>query len=995
MARPLLLVWTLAVGLSRSSKHMLDGLKCSSESVYQANSAQLHSILSELADSTFFRLVRVSYDGSCPLTPSQDSEGPTCGTVPPAEPVKELTSQSSAPEPSLCSVDFSSSEKEFASSVVTQISSSEQSAQKEFPRDNECVLEGTFSIRPDYWLDICEGFSDGEYINLRLNPERNTGYNGAHVWAEMHATVDKLYSPEGKILQRILSGYHMLVTTQVLSNYYPPKNGESAWAPNFSKLTNLVLFQPQYVEDMQFAFVVMARSLFKIRELLYRYHFSTGNSTEDAITTSLMQHLLDSAVLSSCGSVVLSGFDESKLFPTASPSLSESATEFKKAFRKISQLVNCVSCKRCKLHASVSLHGIGVGIKILLTPTDLVAASLSRDDIVALVNVVHKFSDSLELVRARDTIDHDPTDVRAKAMNEILRLQSNLTKIEKDSLVHAVIKNDENIMFMAKSLIGTNMSFVRHALISLGLNTPDSVVIGGGLAGLVTAISIAQRGGSVVVVEKQLTLGGNSAKASSGINSLRTNSSDDIEQFLSDTVKSQNGHGVEKLAHLLVKNSNESVSWLEQVSGVSLSSLGQLGGHRTARTWKPEHGVVGAELMAALIRVSKSMYPHIQIITGAKVTEIIAEEKKIQGIKLVHGNGESGTIYARSVVLASGGFGFDTDGLVRAYRPDLVGFPTTLGSQTTGDGIRLATSVGADLLDMEYVQLHPTGFVDPKDPGNRVKVLAAEVVRGIGGILLDKEGRRFVDELGTRKHVTDVMLQKCDVSQCLFWLVIDEASAMKAENLIHIYENRGLLKRVKYDELEILVGKNYIPETKGIFFIGQVTPVIHYTMGGVRIDERGRVLKSDGSFIPGLFAVGEVAGGVHGENRLGGNSLLECTVYGRIIGGSSIDIVEELSPSQFMSFGINAVSSRPDQDARSIKPMKLTDVAGHNTDDDCWTVIDNHVYNLSKYAKEHPGGVGAIRESCGKDSTKRYLVAHTLGLLKDVGFEPIGVINFS
>jgi hypothetical protein len=166
-------------------------------------------------------------------------------------------------------------------------------------------------------------------------------------------------------------------------------------------------------------------------------------------------------------------------------------------------------------------------------------------------------------------------------------------------------------------------------------------------------------------------------------------------------------------------------------------------------------------------------------------------------------------------------------------------------------------------------------------------------------------------------------------------------------------------------------------------------------MGGVRIDERGRVLKSDGSYIPGLFAVGEVAGGVHGENRLGGNSLLECTVYGRIIGGSSIDIVEELSPSQFLSFGINAASSRPDRDARSIKPMKLTDVAGHNTDDDCWTVIDNHVYNLSKYAEEHPGGVGAIRESCGTDSTKRYLVAHTLGLLKDVGFEPIGVINFS
>ena len=986
-------------------ERFLEGLKCSAESVDQANSAQLHSILAELSDLTFFRLVHVDSDGVCPL---DNSEGPTCGTVEPP-PLSFV-----APSPagtlgggSLCSVE---TEQEFASSVITQISVSERFAQREFPRDNECVVEGTFSIRPDYWLDICEGSSVGEFVNLRLNPERNTGYNGSHVWSEMHTVVNRLESVEGQILARIVSGYHMSVTTQVMANYYPPD-----WKSNDEKLGKVIVENPNWVRDMQFAFVVMARSLFKIKNFLYDYSFSTGNATEDTLTRSLVRHLLDSSVLSSCESVVMSGFDESVLFSSQQAS---AATEFKKSFRQLSKLVNCVGCKRCKLHASVSLHGIGAGLKILLSPSSLVTASLSRDDIVALVNTVHKLSDSLALV-ARFSASSSATgsDLIEEALTAVRDRAASLTRIEKDSLIHAILTRNEQVMLLAKTFLGSNhVSFVRHALISLGLGAADTLVIGGGLAGLVTAISVAERGGSVVVLEKQATLGGNSAKASSGINSIRTNQTDDFDEFLKDTISSQNGHGSEELARVLINRANVSVSWLEGVTGVSLSSLGQLGGHQSARTWKPEHGVVGAELMAALIGVIKKRFSGlIRVITNAKVTDLISNgDDRIEGLKyqdMRSGSGELISLAGRSVVIASGGFGFGSS-LLKAYRPDLVGFPTTLGSQTTGDGIALAASVGADLVDMEYVQLHPTGFVDPSDRKNPVKVLAAEVLRGIGGILLNRKGKRFVNELGTRKAVVEAMLGQD--SDEYFWLVISENSAEKASDHITLYSNRGLLKRIdSLTALSELIGTDAIAGVleryqdqsrlddfgrvakgglpfEGAFFVGQVTPVVHYTMGGIRIDSGGRVLRRDGSVVEGLFAVGEVAGGVHGENRLGGNSLLECTVFGRIIGLESIHLSEELSAIPTFDDSFN---SRHKKKKPAPVKMNMATVEEHATVDDCWTVIDNKVYDLSRYSEQHPGGTAAIKDSCGKDSTRRFLVAHSLGLLSDAGFDPIGILH--
>lgn len=162
------------------------------------------------------------------------------------------------------------------------------------------------------------------------------------------------------------------------------------------------------------------------------------------------------------------------------------------------------------------------------------------------------------------------------------------------------------------------------------------------------------------------------------------------------------------------------------------------------------------------------------------------------------------------------------------------------------------------------------------------------------------------------------------------------------------------------------------------------------------INEQGQVLTKDSAVVPGLFAVGEVSGGVHGQNRLGGNSLLECTVFGRVIGGRSIHINEEIAMSHF---------PRSDGDGKRLKASATTvatppskvygmdEVRKHCTVHDCWTLIDGEVYDLSDYADEHPGGEDAVKDSCGVDSTDRFMAAHSRNLLRDLDFNPIGKIE--
>jgi succinate dehydrogenase/fumarate reductase flavoprotein subunit len=353
----------------------------------------------------------------------------------------------------------------------------------------------------------------------------------------------------------------------------------------------------------------------------------------------------------------------------------------------------------------------------------------------------------------------------------------------------------------------------------------------------------------------------------------------------------------------------------------------------------------------------------------------------------------------------------------------------TAGSFSTGDGIKLATQLGAAIVDMDKVQVHPTGWVDPADPDNRSKVLAGELMRGVGGILINDAGQRFCNELGTRSYVTNQMLAhdpkyaqtgnwSIDAIVPTFSLVLSSAAAADGKKHVDLYTHKGLLTRLDgvdalskwmglprativhtledyrkasvrgYDEFgkQVFNGVSSQDLDSEVFYAGKVTPVLHYCMGGIAIDTEGNVLNGNGEIVPGLHAAGEVSGGVHGANRLGGNSLLECTVYGTIV-GQKLPIRSATA----------TVSTSPliDRDAKpsSIKNKIITpsELQKHNTPEDCWVAIHGIVYDLTDFADEHPAGPQSIYELAGFDGTEAFAAVHNPNMLEDFDEEIMGV----
>jgi len=286
------------------------------------------------------------------------------------------------------------------------------------------------------------------------------------------------------------------------------------------------------------------------------------------------------------------------------------------------------------------------------------------------------------------------------------------------------------------------------------------------------------------------------------------------------------------------------------------------------------------------------------------------------------------------VIITTGGFGADfaPDSLLSKHRPDLKDLPTTNGDHCTGDGLKMSMAVGAECVDLEWVQVHPTGLVHPDEPDSKVKFLAAEALRGVGGVLLDIEGNRFCNELGRRDYVTGMMWKNKGVQMgntTGFFLCLNGKASTEITWHCKHYKGRGIMKQYNnmgdfakeyniplanidntfkaYNELADKQtkdpdngpydaygggkswdkwGKKFFHndplETSDSFHVAIVTPVIHYCMGGLKINADSEVLGAGDRIIGGLYGAGEAAGGVHGSNRLGGNSLLDCVVFGRV-----------------------------------------------------------------------------------------------------------------
>lgn len=501
---------------------------------------------------------------------------------------------------------------------------------------------------------------------------------------------------------------------------------------------------------------------------------------------------------------------------------------------------------------------------------------------------------------------------------------------------------------------------------------PETVIIvGSGLAALSAASELIQQQIPVHILERQAHAGGNSIKASSGINGVPTRyqtsipgptkeKSDSIATFYADTAKSVGLDLLhtsffeerDELISTLTTNSAEAVGWLTDDIGVDLSRVARLGGHSFARTHRGAGNLPPgrAIVMALLKQIQDSKLATVE--TGANVTGVVRRgtDGLVIGVDVEKTEPQqkssdsdtsqekitttTKTTLTGPVIFAAGGFAGDGQGLLHRYRPDLADYPST--NDALPGSARLLRQIGAQLRDMDLVQVHPTGFVDESSQGaNRfkpTKFLAAEVLRGEGGILLStQDGKRFVDELQTRKVVTERIkkLKVRDTQPLRQWdvkLVLDQGSYEAAKSHIDFYLWKGLMRKVSVTELQaeldlathqdkttasstnilrtlqeyasITTGRKTDPLGRTTFgawtltnptpdsplYVGTVTPVIHYTMGGVAFNAEAEVLDDHGRAITGLWAAGEITGGLHGGNRLGGSSLLECVVFGRIAG---------------------------------------------------------------------------------------------------------------
>jgi flavocytochrome c len=471
------------------------------------------------------------------------------------------------------------------------------------------------------------------------------------------------------------------------------------------------------------------------------------------------------------------------------------------------------------------------------------------------------------------------------------------------------------------------------------LDNYDIIIVGSGLAGVsATYESYLNSNGKlkILLLEKEKNFGGNSIKATSGINILnsplqkRQNISDSFELFYNDTIKSGKGKSNPELVKILVNESIPVFNFFNEVKA-NLVKLGILGGHSVPRTCTSNNSTIGYHLTSLLFNQINKL-PNVTFSPNSTVIDLLynKENNTVNGVK-VNINNKEKIIKSKTVILTCGGFGHDfesKDSLLKEFAPNLLNFPTTNGIQTTGSGIKIVRKIGGDLIHMDKIQLHPTGFVDFSNRFSKNKILAPELLRGVGGILINQKGERFCNELGTRDYVTQKIINNCqkiknknNIEQIECYLILNENSSVKFGPNFKFYLNKGLFKKynnfkhfakqnkLNFKNLERTFkiyndfankkkqdqfGKKFYPEKFNLnqhFYVAVISPVIHYCMGGIKINNETEVLSKD-KIIKGLYAAGEVTGGVHGENRLGGNSLLECVVFGRKAARNSIKYIQ-------------------------------------------------------------------------------------------------------
>lgn len=437
----------------------------------------------------------------------------------------------------------------------------------------------------------------------------------------------------------------------------------------------------------------------------------------------------------------------------------------------------------------------------------------------------------------------------------------------------------------------------------------DLLVIGSGGTGLTAALQAKELGAKVAILEKMAKIGGNTTRASSGMNAAETNAQlqhgiiDSYQEFYQDTYRGGGRLSNPELLQYFTSHAALSINWLA-TEGIVLDDLTITGGMKLKRTHRPSSmAPIGGFLVTGLLKkVSEQQIP---LFTNVHVDQLLqAADTTVKGALVTLPDGSKKKLTASAVILATGGFGASHK-LLQKFRPDLADYQTTNQPGATGDGILLAQAAGSGLVDMDQVQVHPTVQQDTDHA-----YLIGEAVRGEGAILVTANGQRFVNELDTRKNVTEAINQLPTKSA---YLILD-SRIREHVKAVDFYDQIGLVKHGETlaklaSEIEVPAEKlaatiatwnqqvaqqhdDYFERSTGMdrdisvgpFLAIHIAPAVHYTMGGVRINAKAQVLKENGTPLKGLFAGGEVAGGLHGNNRIGGNSIAETVIFGRQAG---------------------------------------------------------------------------------------------------------------
>ncbi len=458
--------------------------------------------------------------------------------------------------------------------------------------------------------------------------------------------------------------------------------------------------------------------------------------------------------------------------------------------------------------------------------------------------------------------------------------------------------------------------------------TADVCVVGGGGAGLAAAISASQAGATVVVVEKCGITGGSTNVSEGALNAVdperqeKQGIEDFVETFYTSTMEGGHNLGDPTLVHYLTDNALDSVHWMESLGVAFKDEVGSATGSLGERSHYPATPSGNTYIRSFIDYIEKNS-DTITMLHEMQVTKLNTDSSgAVVGVEALHRGTEPVTVEAKSVVIATGGFGANVEyrqkvntGVWSSVTLDDTIGCTNIKPCAQGEGLSLAEGAGAELVGLSDIQLHPCGT-----PGTGLM----EDIRtsGRNRVFVNKEGSRFVNEGAERDKLCEAIFAQ---PESTYWIVVNkvrypsetepDANGATIENMLslgHIVKGETIEDLAEQtgmdaaklqasidaynavvageaeDEFGFKAGNTADTQlTEGPWYACRKVPTVHHTMGGIKIDVDCHALDASGKSVANLYACGECTGGIHGSNRLGGNAIADCMTFGRVAGAQA------------------------------------------------------------------------------------------------------------